>query len=348
MSAAKPVRRDLPILARRRAALRTVLLTSTGAVALSAALALPAHAAKVSMETATANSVVGLMPQTMAPIWAKAGVDVELAMGQTLTKSLLKVGQGTLDAAVVPPPAYADLLAGQGPYKQLGDKARGMAGNVRSLFGFPSSVYHPIVWADSGIDDWSKIKGKRVYLGPPAGAANAQIRALVKVASGYEEGKDYSSVKAPWGAAGPSFKDGQYDVNLWPLGLGAQALAEMGLARKFRILPLPANAVPPKELGLIQASIPPGLYPGQVNTEAAPAWQTVMTMMVRKDLSDDAAYRITKAYFESIPAMRAGNAMLKDLKAEDRFGGVLPPLHPGAVRFYKEQGIAIPADLMPR
>ncbi len=318
------------------------------ALALAAALTAPVHAAKVSMETATANSVVGLMPQTMAPIWSKAGVDVELAMGQTLTKSLLKVGQGSLDVAVVPPPAYADLKAGQGHYKQLGDKAQAMAGNVRSLFGFPSSVYHPIVWADSGIDDWSKIKGKRVYLGPHAGAANAQIRALVKAASGYEEGKDYSSVKAPWGSAGPSFKDGQYDVNLWPLGLGAQALAEMGLARKFRILPMPQGAVPPKELGMIQATIPAGMYPGQVNPDAAPAWQTVMTMMVRKDLSDDVAYRITKAYFDSLAALRAGNAMLKDLKAEDRFGGVLPPLHPGAVRYYQEHGIAIPADLMPR
>ena len=75
----------------------------------------PVWAASVSMETATANSVVGLMPQSMAPIWAKNGVDVQLAMGQTLTKSLLKLTDGSLDVAVVPPPAYSDLKGGKGP-----------------------------------------------------------------------------------------------------------------------------------------------------------------------------------------------------------------------------------------
>jgi len=330
----------MPTRLHRRAAL---LVLSAAALATGAA-----HAAKVSMETATANSVVGLMPQTMAPLWAKAGIDIELAMGQTLTKSLLKLGQGTLDTSVVPPPAYANLVAGKGPYAQLGDKGPALAANVRSLFGFAASIYHPIVWADGGIGDWSQVKGKRVYLGPPAGAANAQIRALVKTASGLNDGADYEAVKAPWGAAAQSFKDGQYDLNVMPVGLGAQVLVEMGLTRKFRLLSMPKDAVPPKALGMIPATIPAGTYPGQVNQEDVYSWQTVMTVMASKDLPEDVAYRLTKAYFESIPALKAGNSMLRDLKDSDRFGGVLPPLHPGAVRYYREAGVEIPAELLPK
>ncbi|MEZ5477117.1 MAG: TAXI family TRAP transporter solute-binding subunit [Thiolinea sp.] len=162
-------------------------------------LSLPVLAEKVSMETGGANSVVGLLPQAMAPHWSRAGVDVELALGQTLTKSLLKIGTGSLDSAVMPPPAYSALSKGKGAYEKLGEeKGAAMAANARSLFGFAASVYHPVVWANSGIESWADIKGKKVYIGPPAGAANAQIKTLIKAASGYEEGTDYEGVKAPW------------------------------------------------------------------------------------------------------------------------------------------------------
>lgn len=306
----------------------------------------PAWAEKVSMESATTNSVVGLMPQTMAAAWNKAGVDVELALDQTLTKSLLKMAQGTLDAAVIPPPAYGNLVKGKGPYAAMGDKGAAMAGNVRSLFGFAASVYHPVVWADGPVQDWSQVKGKRVFVGPPAGAANAQIRTLVKTASGYEDGKDYEGIKAPWGAATQGFKDGQFDVFVTPVGMGAQTLVELGLTRKFRLLSMDPKAEPPRGLGMVTAKVPAGTYPGQVNNEDVYSWQTVMMMMVKKDMPDDTAYKITKAYFDQLPTMQKTNAQLKDLSPDQRFGGVIAPLHPGAVRYYKEQGIAIPDELI--
>lgn len=319
------------------------------ALALGAAAVAPSWAAKISMETATANSVVGLMPQSMAPVWAKAGLDIELAMGQTLTKSLLKMAQDKLDTSVVPPSAYASLADGKGPYAQFGDKGAAMAGNVVALWGFTASNYHPIVWADSGITDWSQVKGKRIYVGPPAGAANAQIRGLVKRAAGYEDGKDYEGIKAPWGVAPQSFKDGQFDVLLLPAAMGGQAVVDIALSRQIRILPMPADAAPPPALGMVQSSIPKGTYPGQVNSDRdIPTWQTVMMFMAKKSLSDDDAYKLTKTYVEGRKALAAGNAMLKELPGDNPLGGVIAPLHPGAARYYKEAGIAIPAALMPR
>lgn len=319
------------------------------AVALGLAAAAPSWATKISMETTAATGVVGLMPQAMASIWAKRGLDVELAMNQTLTKSLLKMAQGSLDASAVPPSSYADLKAGTGPYAQIGGKGAALSQNVRALWGFSSSNYHVIVWADGGITDWSKIKGKRVYVGPPAGAANAQVSALVKRASGYVDGKDYDAIKAPWGVAPQSFQDGQFDVLVMPTAVGSQAITEMALSRPIRMLALPADASPPPELGMVKALIPKGTYKGQVNNdEDIPVWQVVMMFMARKDLSEDAAYKLTKAYMENREELAKGNALLKELPVDDPFVGVIAPLHPGAVRYYQEAGIAIPAHLMPR
>jgi TRAP transporter TAXI family solute receptor len=281
----------------------------------------------------------------MAPLWAKNGVDVELALGQTLTKSLLKIGQGTLDSAVIPLAAYADLAAGTGPYVQMGDKAAAVAGNVRSLFGFTASTYHPIVWADGPIKSWADIKGRRVFIGPPAGAANAQITGLIKAASGLEEGRDYTCVKAPWGVAGDGFRDGQFDVYVGTYALGSQALSELSLSRKIRLLSLPNRDEPPFKLGLSVGTIPPGTYPGMVNTEPVTSWQTLMMLAVSKEMANDVAYQLTKAYFEGLPTLKAGNAAMKGLSADEAFSGLRTPLHPGAARYYREVGRSVPAAL---
>lgn len=301
-----------------------------------------AQAEKIGMETASAQSVVGIMPQTMAANWAKVGIDVQLAMGQTLTKSLLKIAQGQLDTAVVPTPSYVNLAAGKGPYAQLGDKAKALAPNVRALWGFPASFYHAIVWADSGINSWADAKGKRVFIGPPAGAANAQITALAK-AGGLAPG-DYTPIKAPWGTATQNFQDGQFDVYVGSFGLGSQMLAELSVTRKIRFLPVPGPA--PAALGLTSATIPKGAYPGQVNKDDTPTWQTTMMVMARTSMAEDTAYKLTKAYFESVPAMARSNALLAHLNRADPFVGVSAPVHPGAVRYYNEAGIKVPDNLL--
>jgi uncharacterized protein len=326
-------------LVRRAGRWLAVAITSTAA---STAM-VSAHADKVSMESASTNSVVGMMPQAMAAPWAQAGVDIELALGQTLTKSLLKIGQGSLDAAVVPMPAYGYLVNASGPYAKMGDKAKALVGQVRALYAFTASTYHPIVWADGPIKTWADVKGKRVFIGPPAGAANAQIKGLVKAASGFEEGADYTGIKAPWNAATAAFRDGQFDLYVGAFGLGSQALAELTLSRKIRILSLPNRDEPPAALGLGVGAIPARTYPGQVNDSDVVSWQTLMMVAVNKDMSEDVAYRMTKAYFDSLPSLKAGNAAFAVLDAADAFNGLVTPLHPGALKYYREVGRAVPA-----
>ena len=146
---------------------------------LGSLLLAPAWAEKVSMEAATTNSVVGLMPQTMAPHWAKVGVDVELALDQTLTKSLLKIGQGSLDSAVVPPPLMTTCSRATGPYKAPGRQGR-RTGRQRAQPVWFLCQHRTTPWSGpmAVSANWSQLKGKRVFVGPPAGAANAQIRSL--------------------------------------------------------------------------------------------------------------------------------------------------------------------------
>ncbi|MCW4627843.1 TAXI family TRAP transporter solute-binding subunit [Marinomonas rhodophyticola] len=299
------------------------------------------------METASSNSLLGMIPQAMAPYWSKAGVDIQLSTGQTLTKSLLKLAQGSLDSAAVPPSAFSAMQRGEGPYIKMSNKAKDMSHNVRALFTIPGSYFHAITRADSGIKSWPDAKGKRVFIGPPGGSANQQIVALAK-AGGTDEG-DYEPIKAPWGAATQSYQDGQFDVYVGTFGLGSQSVTELSLSSDIRILSLSGEKMTPnKDSGMQAAVIPPNTYPGQVNDAPAITWQTVMMMAVRKDIADDVAYKLTKYYIENRLTLAELNSNFRDLPVTDYFAGVNAPLHPGAVRYYQEIGVEIPAELMPK
>lgn len=311
---------------------------------MAVSVAATVNAEQISMETVAPSSVAGIVPQTMASFWAKDGVDVQLSMNQTLTKSLLKMTQGALDSAVVPPNAYSALMDGRAPYAGMGEKGAALAQNVRSLFGIPASVYHAVVWNDSGIKSWADAEGKRIFIGPPAGSANEQITAIVK-AGGLDEDQ-YEAVKAPWGAAAQNFQDGQFDVLVSTYGLGSQALSELSLSRDIRLLSVqPEAAEPPVGLGLVQRSIPAHTYPGQKNEADVIGWQAVLMLAVKKDMSDELAYELTKSYMENRQALADGNALLQELPSANPLAGVNAPLHPGALRYYREAGIEVPDSL---
>ncbi|WP_254682259.1 TAXI family TRAP transporter solute-binding subunit [Marinomonas sp. FW-1] len=305
------------------------------------------HAEQIGMEAASPNSILGMVPQAMAPYWSQSGIDVQLSLNQTLTKSLLKIAQGSLDSGIVPPPAFTALQSGNGPYTKISDKATEISGNVRGLFTIPGSYYHAITRADSGIKSWPDAKGKRIFIGPPAGAANAQIVSLIE-AGGLAEG-DYEAIKAPWGAATQSYQDGQFDVYVGTFGLGSQVVAELSLTNDIRILGVPdEKMVPPKGTGMQAAVIPSNTYSGQVNEDPVITWQTVMMMAANKNMSDDTAYTLTKEYIKNRLALAEANSIFKDLPTTDYFAGINAPLHPGAVRYYQEIGVEIPAELMPK
>jgi TRAP transporter TAXI family solute receptor len=315
-----------------------------------------ASAQTISLEGAGIASLTGIVPQTLASFAAKDGIDIQVVLNQTLTKSALKVGAGQLDMAVIPPSALAAMKRGVGPYADVSDQAQKLAKNIRALFGFPGGTFHVIAWADSGIKTWADLAGKRVYSGPPAGAAHAQIIGMVEQASGLKDGKDYQGVRAPWGAALQSFQDGQFDVDVASVAVGQQSLNELGLQREIRIIGLPDDVVNSDTFkafldkqALTTSKIPAGTYSGQINSDQnLVSIATTMLMGVNKDMDDDTAYAVTKAYWENLAAMKKQNALMRSIRAGEYFTNVNVPLHPGAIRYYEEAGIAIPDDLRPQ
>jgi TRAP transporter TAXI family solute receptor len=91
--------------------------------------------------------------------------------------------------------------------------------------------------------------------------------------------------------------------------------------------------------------IPTGTYPGQdeaVQTIAQPNF-----LAVRDDIPEEDVYLLTKTMYENLPFLQNIHAATKDMALDKALAGLPIPLHPGALRFYEEQGIEVPDRLKP-
>lgn len=91
-------------------------------------------------------------------------------------------------------------------------------------------------------------------------------------------------------------------------------------------------------------TIKAGTYPGQtkdINTIAQPN-----LLIVTKDTPEETVYLLTKTVYENLPFLNTVHKATKAMSIQKAIAGLPMPLHPGAVKFYKEQGISIPANLL--
>jgi TRAP transporter TAXI family solute receptor len=83
--------------------------------------------------------------------------------------------------------------------------------------------------------------------------------------------------------------------------------------------------------------IPAGTYPKQdadVNSVA------VMAMLVvTEDMDEDLAYDVTKAIYNNLDRLVTAHAVGKMITKEGALDGMPVELHPGAEKYFKEEGI---------
>lgn len=85
-------------------------------------------------------------------------------------------------------------------------------------------------------------------------------------------------------------------------------------------------------------------YPGQSNpiqTIAQPNF-----LACHADLPEDVIYDITKAVYENLTEIQNIHKATLVMSLDKATAGLAVPLHPGALRYYREQGLEIPAALI--
>ncbi|MDX6750218.1 TAXI family TRAP transporter solute-binding subunit [Geminicoccaceae bacterium 1502E] len=161
-------------------------------------------------------------------------------------------------------------------------------------------------------------------------------------------GTDYDRLRSERGwkinlldyaASGSQFADGQVDYVFHALGIPGAAIVEMTQSRDAEILPWPESVqdAMAETYGYTKGSLPAGTYP---SAQDGPEPTIIMatTLMVNKDVSEDTVYNITKTLCENSDKLATIHQSMSVFDCATAAKSAPAPIHPGAARYYKEQG----------
>ncbi len=237
------------------------------------------------------------------------------------------------------------------------DSALGFAGklpqdpvkydNIRSvgyLYGAPAQL---VVRADSGIKSAMDLKGKRVALGNAGSGAAASAERFFRHIGLWDH---FNPDFLGYSQAASAFQDGKIDAFWVLVGYPNRSIIEAAVQVPIALVDVGVDA---EKTGFYDAYayspvvIPAGTYGKDM--PATKTFQDSTILTVNKDLSDDLIYTVTKTLWskKGMEAMVMAKKTFAEMNLENGFTGASVPLHPGAVKFWKEKGKEIPAKLKP-
>ena len=143
-------------------------------------------------------------------------------------------------------------------------------------------------------------------------------------------------------------KDGRADAAILCTGVPYASVLELASAIPLRMIPFTEEEMKK----CLEAG--PYAFDGEILqeeyefvSEPVRTLTTIQNILISPNVSEDVAYRLTKAIVETWDeVVKTVPAAGKVSPLEDFDKSVLP-LHPGAIKYYEEQGLTIPDDLRP-
>lgn len=307
------------------------------------------------MQTATPGSGYYVFSVTLQSVLQQSlPVKINITAGVTGPRSPLDAARGQTDLYISSPSINHFMRTGTGMFASM-DDAPELYNSVRQIMTFPAGPYHIMVHETSGIRSLKDIKGRRVFLGAPGGAATLVATSIVEGATGYQPGRDYQLARLDWTSGLQAFQDGHVDMLIMPTPLPSASVEQMVLLEKIRFLGIPESAFESDGMravmglpGRTVTTLPAGIYgDNQTNESDVRTIGTWAGLGTRKDLDEELVYRITKALFENIDRFHDAARFLQDVTLDSALQQVRTPLHAGAVRYYREVGIEVPDALIP-
>ena len=288
---------------------------------------------RVTLKAAKAGSSYYQMAVQLAEAM-KAGTDGEVSV--TVEESQGSV-QNVMEAAVRPgnyvftsPPALIS-LAREGRAMFEG-KTNPRFDEVRALFPIPSLTMHFVASEESGIEDLDDMAGRTVLLGKGSfGATEGEKYLTLFGLDGKVEIAD-----AELSNAVAALKNGQIDAFVTAGSWPAPNVVEAAASLPVTVLSLTDEQV--AETGRTRLEIPAGTYAGQ----DAPVVTTSLPVVAyaTSAMDDDTAYALTKTYWEGKAFLGTESPWWNGVDFE-LLANVDTQVHPGAVRYYEEAGVAL-------
>src|SRR5699024_7169059 len=192
-----------------------------------------------------------------------------------------------------------------------------------------------VTTANSGIETFKDLKGKRIAVGDQNSGVEVNARNLL-------EGHDitYDDIEVDYlgyAEAADGLKAGQIDAAFLTSGLPNASLMELSETLDIKLVtiePEEVERIAQEKEYFIPMEIPEDTYG---NDKSIPTAAIMNALVVNADTSEDDVYKLTKTFFDNLDKLESSHQSASDISLEGAQEGLVAPLHPGAERYYNEQ-----------
>jgi len=217
----------------------------------------------------------------------------------------------------------------QGPYKDL-----------RALFSLHTEPFNIIARSDSGIENVTDLAGKRVNIGNP-GSGDRATMGVVMEAMGWTNDSFKLASELKGSERSQALCDNKIDAFVYVVGHPNGSIKEATTSCDAKLVSASGakvDEIVAKNPYYAYSTVPAGMYRG--TDKDVNSFGVAATMVTTANVSDKVAYNVAKAVFEDFDTFKRLHPAFANLKKEDMVkAGLSIPLHPGAVKYYKEVGL---------
>lgn len=241
--------------------------------------------------------------------------------------------KGELEASM------ATSLSSYEAYTGTGNFTGSEKGQIMSWMAIAPVAMHVITLADSGINSLADLKGKRIGMGQPGGTSMLDANAFMQTL-GLKADADFKPFRVRLGNMVSMLADGNLDAALWNGSFPLPPVKKLTAQRKIKLVSVPEDIYKKHNAAYapyFRIAIPAKTYQGIDN--ATPSFGLANGMVIQKKIPDALVYNMTKAIFENLGKLKGVHPAFGRVNKDTVLNGFGAPLHPGALKYYREIGV---------
>ncbi len=221
--------------------------------------------------------------------------------------------------------------------------------NIRFVTALWPEAMQIVCRTSTHIKSFRDFSGRKIAVGPAAGGGTVYLPILLKQIAGLSF-DDFQPQYLGYSDSAQAMQNRLIDACFLGGGFPTSAVSQLYASQ----IDVDMIEFSDEDIAKVRKAAPffskvviaKGTYPGQKHDLHLMGIKS--TLIVEKDASDKLVYQILESiYKKELDKLKKSHGALKTMSLDQALNGLTRvPLHPGAVEFYKDQGLQIPDDLL--
>ena len=225
-------------------------------------------------------------------------------------------------------------------------KFKGKKHNILAMAIMYPNLLQVVTLKSSGITDIEQVKGQKISSGSPGSGTNFMAEGVFKALGIAKD--SYKDSRLSFTESANALRDRTIAVGIWSVGPGTSSILDLATTHDIHILGF-TDEQTQKILDANETysgvDLAGGVYRGvDKSVSTIGVWNV---MICQKSLATDLVYKLVKALYENNDYLLKIHPSASYTTPENAVKYSPIPLHPGTIKYLKEKGIKVPAELMP-